>query len=79
MFRRSSTIGFRETAVRRLSLKREEGPAVDVSGEGRIKTVFWEDKPLRSKIEYEDRARAAREHGVSLADAEQIMKKGKAP
>jgi uncharacterized protein (DUF111 family) len=79
MFRRSSTIGFRETVVRRLSLKREEGPVVDVSGEGRTKTVFWEDKPLRSKIEYEDRARVAREQGVSLADAERIMEKGKTP
>jgi uncharacterized protein (DUF111 family) len=77
MFRRSSTIGFRETVVRRLSLKREEGPSADVFGEGRTKTVFWEDKPLRSKIGYEDRARVAREQGVSLADAERIMKTGK--
>jgi uncharacterized protein (DUF111 family) len=78
MFLRSSTIGFRETPVRRLSLKREEGPA-GASGKGRIKTVFWGDKPLRSKIEYEDRARTAREQGVSLGDAERIIREGKTP
>ncbi|MDR0758501.1 MAG: nickel pincer cofactor biosynthesis protein LarC [Treponema sp.] len=75
MFRRSSTIGFREIAVRRLSLKREEGLTAD--GGGRTKTVFWGDKPLRSKIEYEDRARVAREQGVSLEDAERIIRDGK--
>jgi uncharacterized protein (TIGR00299 family) protein len=74
MFRLSSTIGFREVAVRRLSLKREESLAA--GGGGRTKTVFWGDKPLRSKIEYEDRARVAREQGVSLEDAERIMQEG---
>jgi uncharacterized protein (DUF111 family) len=79
MFLRSSTLGFRETPVRRLSLKREENPAAGASGEGRIKTAFWGDKPLRSKIEYEDRAGTARELGVSLGDAERIMRKGETP
>jgi uncharacterized protein (TIGR00299 family) protein len=77
MFRRSSAIGFRETVVRRLSLKREERPVTSAFGTGRVKTVFWEDAPLRSKIEYEDRAKVAREQGVSLADAERIMEEGK--
>jgi uncharacterized protein (TIGR00299 family) protein len=74
MFRQSSTIGFRETLVRRLSLNREESRVIGGFGEARLKTVFWEDRPLRSKIEYEDRAGLAREKGVSLADAEQIIK-----
>jgi uncharacterized protein (TIGR00299 family) protein len=74
MFRRSSTIGFRETTVRRLSLKREENRITGGFGEARTKTVFWEDRFLRSKIEYEDRARLAREQGVSLAKAEQIIR-----
>jgi uncharacterized protein (DUF111 family) len=73
MFRRSSTIGFRETTVRRLSLRREAGRLEGGFGEARTKTVFWEDQPLRSKIEYEDRARLGREQGVSLADAERII------
>jgi uncharacterized protein (TIGR00299 family) protein len=77
MFLRSSTLGFRETPVKRLSLKREEGPAAGASGEKRIKTAFWGDKPLRSKIEYEDRARTAREQGVSLVEAERIIREGK--
>jgi uncharacterized protein (DUF111 family) len=73
MFRRSSTLGFRETTVRRLSLKREEGRITGAFGEGRTKTAFWEGRPLRSKIEYEDRARVGREQDVSLADAERII------
>jgi uncharacterized protein (DUF111 family) len=74
VFRQSSSIGFRETVVRRLSLKREESQVTGGFGEARLKTVFWEDRPLRSKIEYEDRAGLARGKGVSLADAEQIIK-----
>jgi uncharacterized protein (DUF111 family) len=77
MFLRSSTIGFRETLVSRLSLKREEGPVKGAFGWGRTKTVFWEDTPLRSKIEYEDRAKIAREQGISLAKAERILREGK--
>jgi uncharacterized protein (TIGR00299 family) protein len=76
MFRRSSTLGFRETTVRRLSLKREQGRVTGSFGEARTKTAYWGDRPLRSKIEYEDRARIGREQGISLADAEQIIGKG---
>jgi len=68
LFRKSSTIGFRETLVRRLSLRREETP-----GAFRRKTVFYADEPLRSKIEYEDRARLAREKDISLEEAGRII------
>ena len=68
LFRKSSTIGFRETVVRRLSLRREETP-----GAYRRKTVFYGSDPLRSKIEYEDRARLAREKDISLEEAQRII------
>jgi uncharacterized protein (TIGR00299 family) protein len=80
-FRLSSTAGFRETAVRRHSLRRKErvkkGKAAE--GEFRIKEVFYgktaegEEAVLRSKIEYEDRARLARERGVSLEEAKRLI------
>jgi uncharacterized protein (TIGR00299 family) protein len=70
-FRRSSTIGFRETRVNRLSLRREESGG---GGEARVKTVFWGEKPLRGKIEYADRARLAHEQGVSLEEAERLIR-----
>jgi uncharacterized protein (TIGR00299 family) protein len=75
-FRHSSTIGFRETAVNRLSLKREEKMLSGPSGEGREKTVFLGGEKLRSKIEFEDRARLAREKGVSLEEAERLLRGG---
>ncbi|MDR0553552.1 MAG: nickel pincer cofactor biosynthesis protein LarC [Treponema sp.] len=76
VFQHSSTIGFREIPVRRVSLTREEGL---LSGGSRVKTVFLNGAPLRSKIEYEDRARAAKERGVSLEDAEKMLRDSSAP
>jgi uncharacterized protein (TIGR00299 family) protein len=73
-FLRSSTIGFRETTVNRLSLRREETSLDGDFGSVRVKTVFWEDKPLRSKLEYDDRARLARERGVSLEEVERLIR-----
>ncbi|MDR1374252.1 MAG: LarC family nickel insertion protein, partial [Treponema sp.] len=73
LFRRSSAIGFRETPVRRLSLRREEERIGAPPGEAGRKTVFWGEEALGSKFEYEDRARIARERGVSLAAAERLL------
>jgi uncharacterized protein (TIGR00299 family) protein len=92
MFQKSSTIGFRETTVRRLSLRREESAVQGVGapgstpsgasggppGEFRRKTMFFGEKELRSKVEYEDRARIARERGISLEEAERLIENGKA-
>jgi uncharacterized protein (TIGR00299 family) protein len=73
MFKKSATIGFRETEVRRLSLRREEDALGGEWGEVRRKTVFYGGKPLRSKLEYDDRARIAREQGLSLEEAEKLI------
>jgi uncharacterized protein (TIGR00299 family) protein len=73
LFELSSTIGFREIPIRRLSLKREESIRSGSFGEAREKTVFYGGKPLRSKVEFEDRARIARERGLSLMEAERLI------
>jgi len=73
MFRFSTTIGFRETVVSRLSLRREEERRTGTFGEARVKTAFLGEGPVRVKIEYEDRARVARERGCSLDEAERLM------
>ena len=75
MFRHGS-IGFREIPVRRRSLRREEGRVTGSFGEVRVKTVFKGGKALRSKIEYEDKARLARESSLSLAEVEDRIKTG---
>jgi uncharacterized protein (TIGR00299 family) protein len=73
MFQRSASIGFREQRVRRLSLRREENRITGDFGEARVKRVFFGDRELRSKIEYEDRARLAREREISLEEAERLI------
>jgi uncharacterized protein (DUF111 family) len=73
-FSYSSTIGFREIPVNRLSLKREEKVLKGTFGEAAEKTVFMGEKQLRSKIEFEDRARVARERHVTLVEAERIIR-----
>jgi uncharacterized protein (TIGR00299 family) protein len=55
LFTQSTTIGFRETAVNRLSLRREEDVIDTEGGAMRVKRVFLGDQFLRQKIEYDDR------------------------
>jgi uncharacterized protein (DUF111 family) len=73
-FRYSSTIGFREIPVNRVSLRREEKTLRGTFGEASEKTVFTGEKQLRSKIEFVDRARIARERHVALCEAERIIR-----
>jgi uncharacterized protein (DUF111 family) len=79
-FRHSSTIGFREIPVNRLSLGRGERVIRGPFGEAKEKFVFYgkdgsAGKPFRSKIEFEDRARVARELQVPLDEAERVIRK----
>jgi uncharacterized protein (DUF111 family) len=74
LFRYSRSIGFRETEVRRLSLDRKEDILSGSFGRARKKTVFYKEKPLRSKIEFEDRSRLARERNISLEEAEKLIR-----
>ncbi|MFP3041095.1 nickel pincer cofactor biosynthesis protein LarC [Treponema primitia] len=76
LFRGSTTIGFRETTVRRLSLRREVEKLGAEYGEARRKTVYFGAEKLRSKVEFEDRARLARERGITLEEAERIINDG---
>jgi uncharacterized protein (TIGR00299 family) protein len=73
LFRNSTTIGFREIPVNRVSLKRQEGTLNGDFGSAGLKTVFLGDKKLRAKVEFEDRARLARERGLSLDEAERMI------
>jgi uncharacterized protein (TIGR00299 family) protein len=73
VFRCSAAAGFREIPLRRFSLKREETEVRGDFGTARKKELFFEGRPLRFKFEYEDRARLARERGISLEEAERII------
>jgi uncharacterized protein (TIGR00299 family) protein len=73
-FEKSAAIGFRETPVRRLSLARETEVVTGSFGEARRKNARLGGAPLRGKIEFEDRARLARERNVSLEEADRIIR-----
>jgi uncharacterized protein (TIGR00299 family) protein len=73
-FRHSTTIGFRETTVRRVSLEREAKTLQGGFGEAREKISYPGRGAARSKIEYEDRARLAREKGIGLDEAEALIR-----
>ncbi|GHV70612.1 UPF0272 protein [Spirochaetia bacterium] len=73
LFEKSTTIGFREITVKRHSLDRENKTLRGSFGEARQKEVSLGGKVLRGKIEFEDRARLARERNISLEDAEKII------
>jgi len=73
LFKQSSTIGLRESIVRKVMLNREAHTVASGFGNARVKTVFLDGSPLRFKIEYDDRARIAREQGVSLREAEALI------
>jgi uncharacterized protein (TIGR00299 family) protein len=73
LFRNSTTIGFREIPVNRVSLRRQEGALKGNFGSAGLKTVFLGDEKLRAKVEFEDRARLARERGISLDEAERLI------
>ncbi|GHU21847.1 UPF0272 protein [Spirochaetia bacterium] len=73
LFTHSTAIGFREQQVNRLSLRRKIETEQTVVGTVRQKTVFLGEKALRSKTEFDDRARIALEKDISLAEAERLI------
>jgi uncharacterized protein (TIGR00299 family) protein len=77
LFRHSTTIGFREIPVNRLSLERKEEELSGDFGRARRKTVYLGGEELRSKIEFEDRARLARDRGISLEESEALIRRGR--
>jgi uncharacterized protein (TIGR00299 family) protein len=62
LFTKSTTIGFRETAVKRLSLRREEAVIETADGAMRVKKVYLGEEFLRQKIEYDDRIKHERDN-----------------
>ena len=70
LFRHTSTIGIRESTVRRCTLARRE--EVRETAAGPVRRKISEGYGVtRVKDEYEDLARIAREEGISLAEAKE--------
>jgi uncharacterized protein (TIGR00299 family) protein len=73
IFRHTTTLGLRETICRRYTLRRKGSVIETPYGSIRIKTAYG-DGFSKSKPEYEDVAKAAKENGVSLLEIMQNIK-----
>lgn len=71
LFKYTTTIGIREIISERYILERETGTVDTPFGQVRCKTVSGYGV-TRSKFEYEDLARIARNQGISLAEARKL-------
>ena len=74
IFRHTSTIGVRETEMRRFVLDRRTETRTTPYGEVRVKKCSG-GGVSREKIEYDDLARIAREQDLSLAEARALLRR----
>lgn len=72
IFKYTTTLGIREVISERHILERSVRTADTPYGPVRIKEVSGYGV-TRSKIEYEDLARIAKEHGISIAEARKLI------
>ena len=73
MLRHTTTLGVREHTCRRYTLEREETVEETAYGPVRVKHAHG-DGVEKSKPEYEDVAKIAREKGMTFAQASQLVK-----
>jgi len=74
LFRHTTTLGVREIVSRRYTLHRETHTVSTPYGPVAVKTsTGW--GITRSKAEYEDVARIAREHGLPLAEVQALIER----
>lgn len=71
----STSLGVRWREWNRTILERESRELDTSLGTVRIKSVIQDGKEVRSKIEFDDLKKLAKEHGLSLAEVEAIIKK----
>ncbi|MEN6465939.1 MAG: nickel pincer cofactor biosynthesis protein LarC [Syntrophaceae bacterium] len=65
---RTTTFGLRATRISKAMLKRDFTTVKTKYGEVRMKTAWYRGRKIKSKPEYEDCKRLAREKGVSIRD-----------
>lgn len=64
----TSTIGARSSTVEKAMLRREQTIVKTIYGDISVKQVYLGERLIRSKPEYEDCKRRAKEHGVPIGD-----------
>lgn len=74
LFRHSTTLGIRWRKWQRTILEREEAEKETPLGPVRVKTASWRGEVIRSKIEFDDLRRLAREQNLSISEIEEKLK-----
>ena len=77
IFRNSTTIGLREYKVTKTVLERQVREIETELGKVAVKYSFYEGREIRLKPEYDELARLAVEHGLSLNEVEKIVNKNR--
>jgi uncharacterized protein (TIGR00299 family) protein len=75
LFRETSTIGIRKYSVEKMMLQRKVELLDTPYGQVRIKTAFYNNKKIKSKPEYEDCIKIARERKIPLAEVYKEIEK----
>ena len=70
IFRHSTTLGIRWREWERSLLERISTERATPLGTVRVKTATWRGETIRSKVEYEDLRRLARDHHLSLSEVQ---------
>ena len=68
LFRETTTLGTRQYTIDRTALQRETINVNTPYGTVKVKIAMLDGRPLKSKAEYEDCARIAREHNIALRE-----------
>ncbi|MEX0325850.1 MAG: nickel pincer cofactor biosynthesis protein LarC [Puniceicoccaceae bacterium] len=74
LLQHSTTLGVRWRSWNRTILERKVSEKETPLGKVRIKSAFMDGKPVRSKVEFDDLSRIARENNLSLREAEKKLK-----
>lgn len=68
LLKETTTAGLRETAVTKYMMKRDFETITSKYGDVRVKNLYLNGKKIKAKPEYEDCAKLALDHGVSIGD-----------
>ncbi len=75
LFRETSSLGLRKHIVEKIMLNRKTEYIKTEYGEVKVKTAFYRDKLIKSKPEYEDCIKIAKEKNIPLGEVYKMVEK----
>ena len=75
LFSETSTFGIRKSEIKKIALTRDFKKVVTKYGEVTVKTAYFKDRPLKSKLEFDEVRKIALDNDISYMEAERELKK----